>query len=64
MNIFKLSFVIIITTLTSNNIHAASQDECAIWLCAPAGFPGSECSTAHSIFNKKMKKGKNPFPSV
>ena len=35
---------------------AASDDECAIWLCAPAGFPSPECNAAHSIFNKKMKK--------
>lgn len=48
----------------SNQVSASSQDECAIWLCAPAGFPSPECNAAHSIFNKKMKKGKNPFPSL
>lgn len=47
-----------------NQVSASSEDECAIWLCAPAGFPSPECNAAHSIFNKKIKKGKNPFPSL
>lgn len=49
--------------LCSSVTYAASQDECSIWLCAPAGFPGSECSAAHSAFIHRIKHGKSPFPS-
>ena len=44
--------------------NAASQDACAIWLCLPAGFPGSECSSAHSEFKHRIKKGKAPLPNL
>lgn len=40
---------------------AASQDECAIWLCAPSGFP-SGCGAAKSAMKKRVKKGKSPLP--
>lgn len=42
--------------------QAASQDECAIWICLPGGFP-SGCGSAHSAFKKRLKKGKSPLPS-
>ena len=41
--------------------QAASQDECAIWLCLPGGFP-SGCGSAQSAFKKRLKKGKSPLP--
>ena len=44
--------------------NAASQDACAIWLCLPAGFPGSECSPAHSEFKHRIKKGRSPLPNL
>lgn len=43
---------------------AASDDECAIWLCAPSSFPSPYCNGAYSAFKKRIKKGKNPFPSL
>lgn len=42
---------------------AASQNECAIWLCLPAGFPGNECRAPHNEMIKRIKKGKSPLPS-
>ena len=42
---------------------AASDDECAIWLCAPSSFPSPYCNGAYSAFKKRIKKGKSPFPS-
>lgn len=33
----------------------ASNDDCAIWLCLPTGFP-SGCGGAKSAFKKRIKK--------
>lgn len=41
---------------------AASQDECAIWICLPGGFP-SGCGAAHSAMKKRLKNFKPPLPS-
>lgn len=41
---------------------AASQDECAIWICLPGGFP-SGCGAAHSAMIDRVKDMKSPLPS-
>lgn len=41
---------------------AASQDECAIWICLPAGFP-SGCSGAKSAFKNRIKHAQSPLPA-
>ncbi|EGQ8484992.1 conjugal transfer protein TraL [Vibrio diabolicus] len=43
-------------------VQAASQDECAIWLCLPGGFP-SGCGGAKSALKKRIKRFKPPLPS-
>ncbi|ARR51947.1 conjugal transfer protein [Photobacterium damselae] len=48
---------------TSMPARAASQDDCAIWLCLPTGFP-SGCSTAKRAFIKRIKKFKPPLPNI
>jgi hypothetical protein len=48
--------------LNSFNALAASQDECAIWICLPGGFP-SGCGAAHSAMVKRLSKLKSPLPS-
>lgn len=45
-----------------NQAVAASDDECAIWLCLPAGF-GEGCGAAHKAFKNRLKKRKSPLPS-
>lgn len=40
---------------------AASEAECAIWLCLPAGFPDG-CGAAKSAFKKRLRKGRSPLP--
>lgn len=42
--------------------YAASQDECAIWLCLPTGFTKG-CSGAKNAFLKRVKRFKPPLPS-
>lgn len=43
--------------------HAASEDECAIWLCLPAGFPEG-CDNAYRAMIKRVKKRKPPLPNL
>ncbi|MGD6739528.1 conjugal transfer protein [Photobacterium leiognathi subsp. mandapamensis] len=45
------------------SVSAASQDECAIWLCLPTGFP-SGCDDAKRAFTKRIKKLKPPLPNI
>lgn len=47
----------------SVSVQAASQDECAIWLCLPTGFP-SGCGDAKKAFKKRIKHFKPPLPSL
>lgn len=42
--------------------QAASQDECAIWICLPGGFP-SGCGAAKSAMRDRIKDMKSPLPS-
>ena len=49
------------TSMISPSVRAASEDECAIWLCLPGGFP-SGCGGAKSAMLKRVKKGKSPLP--
>lgn len=41
--------------------RAASQNDCAIWLCLPAGFP-SGCSGAFDAFQRRIRKLQPPLP--
>ena len=59
-----LSVLALTTALCAPELScAASDDECAIWLCAPSSFPSPYCNGAYSAFKKRIKKGKSPFPS-
>ena len=42
---------------------AVSQDECAIWLCLPSGFP-SGCGAAKSAMKHRLKHGRSPLPNL
>ncbi|EOX8575804.1 Uncharacterised protein [Salmonella enterica subsp. indica] len=59
--IIALSFAVPLLAISLPS-RAASQDECAIWLCLPAGF-GQGCDAAKSAFKKRIRKGKSPLPS-
>lgn len=43
--------------------QAASQAECAIWICLPGGFP-SGCSAAYSAFHHRIKRELPPLPAL
>tara|TARA_R110001599_G_scaffold69022_1_gene194414 strand:- start:246 stop:725 length:480 start_codon:yes stop_codon:yes gene_type:complete len=55
----------LITALIIGNspkAQAASEDECAIWICLPGGFPAG-CGAAHSAMLKRLKDRKAPLPA-
>ena len=59
---FMLGFLSLSMLSFSSPSYAASDAECAIWLCLPAGFPAG-CSDAKNAFNKRIRKGKSPLPA-
>lgn len=48
--------------MVSAPAQAASQDECAIWLCLPGGFP-TGCAAAHAAMVSRLKDFKPPLPA-
>ncbi|MDD9900382.1 MAG: conjugal transfer protein TraL [Alphaproteobacteria bacterium] len=62
-NIIVGALVAVVFLWNSAPAHAASQAECAIWLCLPGGFP-SGCGAAHSAFRYRIKHHKPPLPPL
>ncbi|MDE9544142.1 hypothetical protein [Xenorhabdus bovienii] len=62
MAITLMGLVGYLGVLPENEAQAANEDECAIWICLPAGF-GEGCGGARSAFKKRLSKGKSPLPS-
>lgn len=47
----------------SSPTYAASDDECANWLCLPAGYPGgANCGDAKDAARERMRRGDGPLP--
>lgn len=58
-----LIFTLLFTQFVGiHQAFAVSQNECAIWLCAPAGFPGSECQPPHRAMHHRIEHHKSPLP--
>lgn len=57
-----LSLVSLGGLIAPSTTLAASQNECAIWICLPGGFP-SGCGAAHSAMVDRIKHRKSPLPS-
>lgn len=49
--------------VSSGRIFAASEADCAIWICLPGGFP-SGCAAAHRAFRDRVKHGRPPLPEL
>ena len=58
----KTILVALAVTLTVGHAHSASQDECAIWICAPGGFPAG-CGAAKAAMISRVKDLKPPLPA-
>lgn len=62
-NILITSLCLGVASLFCNNIAFANDDECAIWLCLPAGFPPG-CEGALKAMHKRLKHHKKPIPPM
>lgn len=49
-------------SLVAPSAQAASQNECAIWLCLPGGFPQG-CAAAHAAMVSRLRDLKPPLPA-
>lgn len=66
-----LASCLLATTALPTTAFAASQAECAIWLCLPAGFPSSPsgapssltCGDAKQAMISRIKDLKSPLPA-
>ncbi|MBY4679154.1 conjugal transfer protein TraL [Marinobacterium arenosum] len=60
----KFSLVVVSTVVFfcfTKPTAAASDNECAIWLCLPGGFPEG-CGSAKMAMVNRIAKGKSPLP--
>ncbi len=56
-----LPFLLAVAVPLAAPARAASQAECAIWLCLPGGFPAG-CGDAHAAMIQRIKNFKPPLP--
>lgn len=54
---------VLISIFGFSKVHAASEADCAIWICLPGGFPEG-CSAAYSAFRDRIKHRKPPLPDL
>jgi hypothetical protein len=54
--------LLVVLMSTVSTVHAASQNECAIWICLPGGFPAG-CGAAHSAMISRIEDRKPPLPA-
>lgn len=52
-----------VASVTVSNVRAASDDECAGWLCIAVGFTPPECAAAKSAMLQRLFELKSPLPS-
>ncbi len=64
IHLLHLLIILMIVGGAGRPAFAASQAECAIWLCLPSGFSVSECGAAYSAFVQRLRKGKPPLPPL
>lgn len=57
----SVTFSLIMLLSQANEAVAASENECAIWLCAPGGFPNG-CEPPHAAMMSRIKRDKSPIP--
>lgn len=53
----------LLATVNPVPAKAATEDECAIWLCLPGGFP-SGCGAAYKEFMDRITHGRPPLPDL
>ncbi|MCU7927513.1 MAG: hypothetical protein KZQ97_13860 [Candidatus Thiodiazotropha sp. (ex Dulcina madagascariensis)] len=58
----KLLFIALYVVSAHN--HAASEAECAGWLCLPNGFTVPECQEPKSAMESRIRNGEPPLPPI
>lgn len=58
-----LSVILCVIIVGPAPVRAASEDECAIWLCLPVGFVFPECNSARIAMYERLFEFKGPVPS-
>ncbi len=61
-NFRKFILGVLLVVFLAPQVHAGSDDECAIWICLPAGFGPSECHSAYKAMVNRIKDFKPPLP--
>lgn len=56
-----LGAALIASATLSSTAQAASEDECAIWICLPGAFPAT-CEAAKSAMIDRVRDRKSPLP--
>ena len=62
----KFFFGVLLVVLMAPQGQAASkhENECAIWLCLPAGFAHPQCDEPRKEFIRRIKNFKSPLPNI
>lgn len=58
-----IAVLLCIVVIGPSPVRAASEDECAIWLCLPIGFAFPECGPARIAMYERLFQFKAPAPS-
>lgn len=58
-----VSILLCIVIVGPSPVRAASDDECAIWLCLPVGFVFPECGGARLAMYERLFTFQSPAPS-
>lgn len=59
----KLTAILLALFIAIPSARAASQNECAIWLCLPFGFSMPGCDKAFSAMIDRLREFRNAAPS-
>ncbi|MFT5719484.1 MAG: hypothetical protein ACI9T7_003699 [Oleiphilaceae bacterium] len=51
-------------SIYSASVFAATEDECAAWICAAGSFAPAECKPPFNAMMKRIKKLKPPLPAI
>ena len=60
--ILLVGLAVLLVVATTLPASAASEDECAIWLCITTGFNAEGCDPAHRAFHTRIAHNKPPVP--
>jgi hypothetical protein len=60
----KTLLILCLSSVLPYQAMAASDDECAAWICSAGGFAPSACKPPKKAMLKRIKKGRSPLPPL